>query len=144
MSEPVAIDVVESALHEARVNAEKRNEYWVAQFQSEDGRPPVSVMVLPDKSKEYVNIASPIRLTITPAEMSQPVLLDLLRISTFISLAKMEMAEINGKLWFAATSECAYEGLNGRKLRRRMEACAELVRQLRTALAAKGLLRASS
>jgi hypothetical protein len=125
---------VERALVEAELEHQVAAPgYWFVPFEQPNGTP-IRVMILADDAKEYVTIASPLRLSKSPESFSREILMELLAISTFIPLAKLEVAAVEGKLWLAATSECAYEGLNGKKLRRRLEACANLAGRIRKVL----------
>lgn len=63
------------------------------------------------------------------------VLRRLIRVASSTNLAKLEYANTDdGRGILVASSECAVDGLNGPKLRRRLEACAALAADLKRAL----------
>lgn len=115
------------------VHEQKR--VWFASFDVE-GKKQQVILFLPSDS-EYLLMISPMTVAKLLGQSldSMPVetLRTIIRVSSEVPLAKV-MYQSDAPM-FLTTSECSVEDVNGKKLKRRMEACAKLAAKLSLALA---------
>lgn len=110
---------------------------WLVGFDTDGGVAVAFLVRLPDS--EYFAIAAPIKTQAlsgqTLGDLTAKDLRLLMRLNSEAKLAKIEYAD---PLGFLASSECSVEGFTGRKLRMRLEACANLATMVEKAFADEG------
>lgn len=109
-----------------------------------DGRKQL-VVIFPNDD-EYLTIVAPIKASKLrgPLEhLPSRQLAALIRAASQVRLAKLEYYDAAGNLpaFFAAASDCSVDGHTGKKLQRRMSACAQLAARIETMLGERSTAR---
>lgn len=113
----------------------ERQGFWSVVFEV-DGKSKTAFLFAP-KGSEYFIIMAPLdskKLASKLEAVSADTLRTVMRLSSEAMLAKVEYVDTDDSPGFIAASECSIDGFTGKKLHRRLEACAKLALRVESAL----------